>query len=168
VADKPAHLYRSGAALADVSGGRLHAVFVDRVILDLDGKLETLRLPHHDLIAGGPPRAPDGGATEVAQNEAPPRVETDPDVITPAQGWFANLNVERTLLGESAGLVLHPGKGFQRQYGLKDSDVLTEVNGVEVTDSDALAGILRTTAKSLSLTYVRDGVPRTVKLPMTD
>ena len=166
-ADKPAHLYETGAALEAVTGGRLYAVFADRVVLDLDGKLETLRLPHHDLPpAAGVPRAPGEGATEVAQNAAPAGIETDPDVITPAQGWFANLNVERTLVGDSAGLVLHPGKGFQRKYGLKDSDVLTAVNGVEVTDSDTLAGILRTTARSLSLTYVRDGVPRTVNLPM--
>ena len=88
-------------------------------------------------------------------------------MITPAEGWFSQLNLEQTNVG-STGLVMHPAKRFQRQYGLQDSDILTAVDGVEITDSQALANTLRTTAKSLSLTFVRDGVPRTLNLPMTN
>jgi len=89
-------------------------------------------------------------------------------VITPAEGFFASLNLQQANLGESAGLVMHPAKRFQRQYGLRDSDILTAVDGVEITDSETLANTLRTNAKSLSLTLVRDGVPRTIKLPMAN
>jgi len=162
--DKPTHMYRIGAALEDVAEGHLQQVFVDRVVLDLDGKLETLRLPHQNLF-GGEPRQTPGAETAVAESSAPGTPDKSPDVITPAEGWFANLNIEQTNV-ESGGLVMHPGKRFQREYGFKDSDVLTAVDGVEITDADTLASTLKTNARSLSLTFVRDGVPRTIKLPV--
>jgi general secretion pathway protein C len=161
VTGEPTHLYRTGATLDEVGGGRLVQVFVDRVVIDISGKLQTLRLPKQNLFG------PAGGATEVAQTEPPPKHVDDPDVITAAESWFSQLNVEQTNVGPS-GLVIHPAKRFQRQYGLQDSDILTAVDGVEITDSQALANTLRTTAKSMSLTFVRDGVPRTVNLPMAN
>jgi general secretion pathway protein C len=164
-ADKPTHMYRIGASLQDVSG-RLRQVFVDRVVLEMDGKLQTLRLPHRGL-PGSPPGQSAVAAASVADSAAPAG-DQSPDVGTPAQGWFANLNVEQNNVnGQVAGMVMHPGKRFQREYGFKDSDILTAVNGVEITDADTLAGTLKTDAKSLSLTFVRDGVPRTVKLPVS-
>jgi len=161
VTGEPTHLYRTGATLDEAGGGRLVQVFADRVVIDISGKLETVRLPKQDLFG------PAGGATEVAQTEPPPKHVDDPDVITAAEGWFSQLNVEQTNVGPT-GLVIHPAKRFQRQYGLQDSDILTAVDGVEITDSQTLANTLRTTAKSMSLTFVRDGVPRTVNLPMTN
>jgi type II secretion system protein C len=157
---EPTHMYRTGATLDAAGGGRLVQVFVDRVVLDLNGKLATLRLPKSDLFG------PAGGATEVARNEPSPTHVEDPDVITAAEGWFSQLNLEQTNVGPT-GLVMHPAKRLQRQYGLQDSDVLTAVDGVEITDTQTLANTLRTTARSMSLTFVRDGVPRTVQLPMT-
>ncbi len=166
-ADKPAHLYRIGASLQDVVGGRLHQVFVDRVVLELDGRLQTLRLPHGGLPVGITP-----GQTAVAATSQAQGSTAGPDqglgVITPAEGVFGNLNVEQhNVDGQAAGLLMHPAKRFQREYGLKDSDVLTAVNGVEITGTDDLASTLKTGAKSLSLTVLRDGIPHTVKLPAT-
>jgi general secretion pathway protein C len=162
-ADKPAHFYRAGANLDDVTtGGRLRRVFVDRVVLEVDGKLQTLRLPRQGL---GITTAQTHVADSAADSAAVP-TDPGPDVITPAEGVFANLNVEpNTVDGRAAGMVMHPGKRFQRDYGLKDADVLTAVNGVEITDADTLASTLRTNAKSLSVTIVRDGTSRTVRLP---
>jgi general secretion pathway protein C len=166
-ADKPAHMYRIGADLQDVSGGRLRQVFVDRVVLELDGKLQTLRLPRRGLPGSLADQSTVAAASATAST-APPGGDQGPAVPTPAQGWFANLNVEQNSVdGQAAGMVMHPGKRFQREYGFKDSDILTAVNGVEITDADALAGTLKTNANSLSLTFVRDGIPRTVKLPVS-
>jgi general secretion pathway protein C len=167
-ADKPSHLYRIGASLQDVAAsGRLHQVFVDRVVLDLDGRLQTLRLPHGGLPVGITP----GHTAVVATSEAQGSTagpEQGLGVISPAEGVFANLNVEQhNVDGRAAGLLMHPAKRFQREYGLKDSDVLTAVNGVEITGTDDLASTLETSAKSLSLTVLRDGIPHTVKLPAT-
>jgi type II secretory pathway component PulC len=163
-AEGPTHLYRTGATLEEVDGGRLQEVYVDRVVLELDGNPQILRLPRRSLFAG----QGSGGDTSVAQTESRPAQEQDPDVITPAEGFFASLNVEQTNVGESAALVMHPAKRFQRQYGLRDSDVLTAVDGVDISDAQTLAGTLRTNAKSLSLTFVRDGIPRTVRLSMAN
>jgi len=158
-ADKPAHFYRAGANLDGVTtGGRLHRVFVDRVVLELDGKLQTLRLPRQGLDITT-------AQTHVADSASAP-TDPGPDVITPAEGVFDNLNVEpNTVDGHASGMVMHPGKRFQRDYGLKDADVLTAVNGVEISDADTLASTFRTNAKSLSVTVVRDGTPRTIRLP---
>jgi general secretion pathway protein C len=162
-ADKPAHFYRVGANLEETTGGRLHRVFVDRVVLELDGKLQTLRLPRQAL---GSTAAQTNVADSAAGPGATPTTAPSPDEITPAEGVFANLNVEpNPAAGQTAGMVMHPAKRFQREYGLKDSDVLTAVNGVEITDADVLASTLRTNAKSLSVTVVRDGTPRTIRLP---
>src|SRR3954447_7933636 len=128
---EPTHLYRTGATLNEAGGARLVQVFVDRVVLDSNGKLETVRLPKQNLFG------PAGGATEVAQTEPPPKHVDDPDVITAAEGWFSQLNLEQTNVGPS-GLAMHPAKRFQRQYGLQDSDILTAVDGVEITDSQTL------------------------------
>jgi general secretion pathway protein C len=157
---EPTHMYRTGATLSEAGGGRLVQVFVDRVVLDLNGQLQTLRLPKKDLFAS---RA----GARVAQNEPAPTHVDDPDVITAAEGWFSQLNLEQTNDGPT-GLVMHPAKRFQRQYGLQDADILTAVDGVEITDSQTLANTLRTTAKSMVLTFVREGVPRTVSVPMTN
>ncbi len=63
-------------------------------------------------------------------------------------------------------MVLHPPKRYLRQYGLRDGDTLTAVNGVTLTDPDDLANALKGAGKSLSLTFVRDGVQLTKTLPV--
>ena len=161
--DKPAHFYRVGATLQENSGGRLHRVFVDRVVLELDGKLQTVRLPRQAL---GITTAQTNVADSAAAPGTTPTSVPGPDEITPAEGVFANLNIEpNAVAGQTTAMVMHPAKRFQRDYGLKDDDVLTAVNGVEITDADVLASTLRTNAKSLSVTVVRDGTPRTIRLP---
>ena len=65
-------------------------------------------------------------------------------------------------------MVLHPSKRYQRQYGLREGDTLTEVNGVTLTDPEALENALKADGKSLSLTFVRDGVQQTRTLQVRD
>jgi type II secretory pathway component PulC len=61
---------------------------------------------------------------------------------------------------------LHPEKRLQRQTGLRDGDILTAINGVEITDQDsedALNNALNSSDGAVSLTYSRNGVQQTVK-----
>jgi type II secretory pathway component PulC len=133
------------------------------VVLELDGKLQTLRLPRQTL---GTTAAQTNVADSAAAPGGTPAAAPSPDEFTPAEGVFANLNVEpNPAAGQTTGMVMHPAKRLQREYGLKDSDVLTAVDGVEITDADVLASTLRTNAKSLSVTFVRDGTPQTIRLP---
>jgi general secretion pathway protein C len=161
----PARLYRSGTALASAPEGRLFRVFGDRVILDFAGRLETLRLPREKTSA----LAQVASAAANAESATPARDEQPKPAPTPAETLFGGLDAERNNVdGRLAGMILHPAKRLQRQYGLHDGDTLTAVNGVEITDPDVLANVLRTSGKSLSLTFSRNGERRTMNLPVNN
>jgi general secretion pathway protein C len=158
---KATRLYRPGAALASAPGARLYRVFADRVVLDFDGRLETLRLPHEKTPALAPADPSTAAESASAEQPKPPP--------TPAETLFGNLAAERNNVdGRLAGMILHPAKRLQRQYGFHDGDTLTAVNGVEITDPDVLADVLRTSGKSLSLTFTRNGEQRTMNLPVNN
>jgi type II secretion system protein C len=165
---KPTRLYRSGAALASAADGRLYRVFADRVVLVVGGRLETLRLPHAKppalmQVASAAASTDPSTPAESAQSEQP---KPPP---TAAETLFGNFDAERNNVdGRLAGMILHPAKRLQRQYGFHDGDTLTAVNGVEITDPDVLAAALRTSAKSLSLTFTRNGEQRTMNLPVNN
>jgi type II secretion system protein C len=170
---KATHFYRVGAPLEVARGGRLFRVFTDRVVLDFDGRLETLRLPHYRLPDASPPSVRVAAAASAEPDSAP--VQDSPPAgalaaeVTPAQSTFSLLDAERRNVdGHMDGMVLHPSKRYQRQYGLRDGDTLTAVNGVTLTDPDALANALKDAGKALSLTFVRDGVQQTKSLRVND
>lgn len=169
---RTSHLYRAGAPLEVSRGGRLFRVFADRVVLEFDGQLETLRLPRNKLpvVSTQSVRV---AAAPSAEPAAAPAQDTPAAVVaievTPVQSAFSLLDAERrTVDGHMDGMVLHPSKRYQRQYGLRDGDTLTEVNGVTLTDPDDLENALKANGKSLSLTFVRDGVQQTRTLQVID
>jgi len=43
---------------------------------------------------------------------------------------------------------------------------VTAINGVEVTDADALDSALKTGKKTVALTLTRDGVAETLRIPI--
>lgn len=169
---KPSHLYYAGATLVDVAQGRLYQVFADHVVLDLNGRLETLRLPRQTMLANVP------ASIQVAAAVPDPAVATEssedgqfkpPRDVTIAESWFGNLRATRNNLpGQIHGLRLHPVKSFQREFDLQEGDIVTAVNGVEVTDPDALQELLKTYPKSLSLTFTRAGVQQSLTVPIQE
>lgn len=165
---KPAHLYAIGAVVAGTSS-RLYRVYFDRVVLESQGNLETLRLPRNTLVGLGivpiRPNASGNGVT-VAEATAAPQV-SDPNHPTPAEGFFSYMGAERNNVdGKLAGLIVHPAKNIQRKYGLHDGDMLTAINGVEISNPDVLADLLRTAGESLSLTLTRNGVQQTTTVQL--
>src|SRR5580704_15974521 len=54
---QPTRLYCVGDPIAAAGGARLYRVFADRVVLESDGGLETLRLPRHSLPGLAPSRS---------------------------------------------------------------------------------------------------------------
>jgi general secretion pathway protein C len=168
---KPGHLYRVGAPLGTSTGGLLFRVFIDRVVLDIDGHLETLTLPR-SLLPGltqvRPLEATNvAAATETAA--ASGAAEVDERQVSPVQTLFGSVNAEpNNVDGRMAGMVLHPPKRLQHQYGIRDGDTLTAVNGVEITDADVLANALKNSDKSLSLTFTHDGVEQTKTLQINN
>jgi type II secretion system protein C len=160
---RPAHVYGAGESLIGSNPGRVFEVLVDRVIIDVDGRFEALRLP----------RGPGGGLganLRTADVEMPSGDEPAPPgaprpLQTMTQAAFAPFH-ER--VGVSGHVELYPEMRIQRQFGLHDGDVLAAVNGIPVTGHDALQAALRGAADSLTLTVIRSGVSQTVSVPVDE
>lgn len=156
---QPGHVYHSGSRLTDVAGS-LYQIFADRVVLDLDGHLETLRLPRHPvegLTRLAAARQSDSEGAEPAAD-----ADSNPE-LNPAQSWFASLYPQAAIPGTRVhGLTLRPDGQMQRDYHLEVGDVLNEVNGVEITDPDSLNQVLKAAGRSFSVTFTRDGVQQTL------
>lgn len=168
---KATHLYRTGASLSEGPPGRLYQVFDDHVVLDLNGRLETLRLPRHlESIAAAPAPIRVAAADTPAPADRPDDTQFKPPRDpTMAESWFDNLRATRNnLAGQLHGMRLHPNKRFEREFDLREGDVVTAVNGVEITDADALRALLKGAPKTLSLTFTRAGAQQTLTVPIQE
>jgi type II secretion system protein C len=157
---KSALLYHTGAALPGTGGGRIYQVLEDHVVLQFSARLEILSLPRA-LRPGELHRVRLAMLQE--QQDETSSAPGAPPPPTPARSWFDSLYAERHSAQVSGpGFLLHPQKPVQRKYGLRDGDVLTKINGVDVGDDDALNDVLSTASPTLSLTYLRNGQPQTI------
>lgn len=171
------HLYQAGGLLSGLASGRLYEVYEDHVVLDLDGRLETLRLPH----AAGRADAVRILAQETGNSEQTVAAET-PEVsdeqntpmqpVSRAQGLFANLNpAAKIVKGRFSGMRLNPSADDEAKFGVRDGDVVVAVNGVKLTNANqnALNGLLTDQDDQhaqVSLTVLRDGTSQVIQ--MTD
>jgi len=165
----PTKVYFAGSALSDAEGARLYQVFADRVVLDFGGRLETLRLPRHSLPGFTAAGAPGTETAAAADPEAAPETTADAPQPTPAESLLSYLAAEQsTVAGGITGMVLHPVKLMRIRYGFEDGDQLTAVNGVQITDPNVLADMLKTSGNSLSLTFTRAGVQQTKTVQLSN
>jgi len=161
---RPSHLYRTGAMLVDAPDARLQQVFADRVVLDVSGRVEILKLPRQSM-PGGALLALASRAESATTSDARDGVEQSNAPITAAASWFSNLDAESNNVdGKLAGMRLHPEGRLRHQYGFRDGDILTAINGIEITDPEVLDRVLSDSAQSLSLTYTRNGVSQTTRV----
>lgn len=156
-------LKRVGDSVA--GGARLHAVHVDRVLLDRGGAIESLPLPELASVAFAPPPPANTAAMSVARVEQ--AIRANPGVIgqvmhrTPV---FAD--------GRLRGLRVSPGPNaaaFSR-LGLRNNDLVTSVNGVELNDEarsrdvfDSLSG-----AAEARITVERNGTSQELVLNLAE
>jgi general secretion pathway protein C len=164
----PTHLYKTGATLGSANR-MLYEVWVDRVLLQIDGHLEILKLPHSagagSTSALGAVQGEDPATVQMAQIE--PQKSAGPP--TAAESWFGNLNAEpEHVNGQLTGLLLRPAERFQRKFGLRNGDLLMAVNGTEVTDQERLADLLKASPDTVSMTVIRNGVQQTVRMPVNE
>jgi type II secretion system protein C len=159
--EQPMRLYHTGVSLVGLNG-RLFQVYADRVIVELNGRLEVLRF----LREGGAPhaiaavaRANGGAPHELASDPRPAEVPRAASAIGGLDGEFSSSSGGR-------GMLLHPEKRMQRRYGLQEGDILTEINGAAVSNAEALNKALDSATQALSLTVVHAGVARTVTVPI--
>jgi len=142
----------------NITGGvMLHSVYVDRVMLDRGGRLESLMLPR---FVGGPliqrqAVAPPPQPTRFAENLR--RIaETNPsafsEIVRP-QPIFAG--------GVQKGYRVYPGRNRQQfaKLGLQPGDMVVAVNGTPLTDPASGSQIFNTisTTDRVTLTIERNG-----------
>ncbi|HEX7116881.1 MAG TPA: type II secretion system protein GspC [Steroidobacter sp.] len=143
------------------SGTRLHAVYLDRVILDRGGQLEQLLLPRKSLATATMasnrpvPPPPTPGRAQFADNLRH-IAETNPsafaEVVRP-QPVFAN--------GVQRGYRVYPGRNRQAfaKLGLQPGDLVLSINGTPLDDPQRGMEIFNTIGSSarVSVTVERGG-----------
>jgi general secretion pathway protein C len=162
-------MYRVGDAIDGGNGATLHSVYSDRVLLSRAGRLETLRLPKEDgsrSAAGNrsaarvaPPPAPDpGGSIREAISD---NASLLTDTIQPM--------LEREG-DEIIGFRLRPGRNREAftALGLEDGDVLIDVNGMPMNDTQSAMRVFQALEESqmANVTILRNGNPQVLVIDM--
>ncbi|HKR35345.1 MAG TPA: type II secretion system protein GspC [Steroidobacteraceae bacterium] len=149
-------VYAVGAVVRP--GTKLHSVYLDRVILERNGQLETLSLPRPStagIITTRSAAVPRPGGGQFADNLR--RIaETNPtafaEVVRP-QPVFAN--------GVQRGYRVYPGRNRQQfaKLGLQPGDLVLSINGTPLDDPQRGMEIFNTigTSDRVSVTVERNG-----------
>jgi type II secretion system protein C len=163
-------LYRAGMNIQGLPDGRLYQVFADHVVLEISGLFESLKLPSAKLAGSKSVDLTHVRDVEKQADGGRATLETKLQPVNFAQTLFADLEAEQNNVnGHAAGMLLHPSRAYQRRYGVHDGDVLTSVNGISITDAEALGTVLSSSgAQSLTLTYVRDGQQHTIGMGVSN
>jgi S1-C subfamily serine protease len=113
---------------------------------------------------------PDGGAraddADAAATALAARRARMNSLSSATQRWLAVVSADRDNLS-AHGIPVHPNRHYEREYGLHDGDVVTAINGVPITDEDALDNALKSSTGTMSLTFSHDGAPQTVNVPLS-
>ncbi len=148
----PSKVYSVGDNL---SGFRLHSVYLDHVILDRSGSLETLSLPR---------QLPPARAA-VARTGASPSVENlkrmvaqDPNILAQIMRAVPSYD---SAAGKLRGFRIYPGKNRSafNNLGLRPGDLVTAINGTALDDPQHGQEIMNTveTADRATVTIERSG-----------
>jgi len=137
-------------------GAKLHSVYSDRVIIDRNGQLESLALPHQTASSAPPPSA----AALAGEN---PSLERMRRMITEQPGLLADVMRPQPVIdhGRMNGFRVYPGRNrmaFMR-LGLRPGDQVTAINGTPLDDRDRSEQILHTlaSASEAHVTVIRNG-----------
>ena len=154
--------YTVGDEIDGTDGAVLHAIYSDRVIVDLAGQLQALRLPQGD--------ATDNSLTFVGSRTTAP--------IVPSLRQTLNENASRLSAivhavphieqGDVVGFRLNPGgepAAFEA-LGFRPGDVVTEINGASLTEAGQALEVFERLGESTqaNLVLIRDGAPRVVTI----
>lgn len=160
-------------------GATLKEVYPDRVVLERNGRLETLRLPKDGLgnVAGGQPEAVSGQASTTRPMAAaksgngggPPsslREYRDMVISDPqSAGSLVQIN-PKSADGRFIGYELQPGQdaALLSRMGLAPGDIVTSVNGIKLDSPAKALSLLRglSNTEEIRLDIERSGVPQSL------
>jgi len=155
-------LYKVGATVP--GGARVHAIYEDKVILERNGRFESLHLPRDEL--------PQNAVSEHSINQNLPVREAGADsaeklralretLINDPQKLWQQVRIEPVLSqGRIKGYRLsHNDRQLMRSLGIRDSDIITAVNGRTLEDPKVLYDLMTefNTAQQIRLTVERAG-----------
>jgi general secretion pathway protein C len=162
----PAKVYSVGD---NVGGASLHSVYLDRVILDRGGALETLLLPR--LLGPGM-----RGAAVVRRTGGDPRtaaavdnirrmVQKDPGLLDQVMRTVPSYD---NAAGKLRGFRAYPGQNRQifSSLGLKAGDLVTAINGTPLDDPQHSQEVFNTiqTSDHVTVTIERGGQKQEISL----
>lgn len=162
----PAKVYSVGD---NVGGATLHSVYLDHVILDRGGVLETLLLPrllgpgmHAPPVvrrAGGDPR------TVAAVDNIRRLVQQDPSILDQVMRTVPSYD---NTAGKLRGFRAYPGRNRQifNKLGLKPGDLVTAINGTPLDDPQRSQDVFNTiqTSDHATVTIERGGQKQEITL----
>jgi general secretion pathway protein C len=136
---------------------KLHSVYTDRVVIDRDGQLESIALPHQANPGNAPP--PSAAAFQ-PENPAMERMRR---MITEQPNLIGDVIRASPVTdhGHMNGFRIYPGRdraAFTR-LGLHPADQVIAVNGTPLDDRDRSEQILKTLSASSEahVTLIRNG-----------
>jgi general secretion pathway protein C len=153
----------------NVSGATLHSVYLDHVILDRAGVLETLMLPRQ--LAGSRPtaavRRPTGAdpRTVAAVDNIRRLVQQDPGILDQVMRTVASYD---NAAGKLRGFRAYPGRNraIFNKLGLKPGDLVTAINGTMLDDPQHSQEVFNTiqTSDHVTVTIERGGQKQDITL----
>jgi general secretion pathway protein C len=162
----PSKVYSVGD---NVGGASLHSVYLDHVILDRGGALETLLLPR--LLGPGmhaPPVMRRGGAdprTVAAVDNIRHLVQQDPGILDQVMRTVPSYD---NAAGKLRGFRAYPGRNRQifNRLGLKSGDLVTAINGTALDDPQRSQEVFNTiqSSNSVTVTIERGGQKQEITL----
>jgi len=159
----------------------LERVLADRVILKRGGRLEALYLPKESSGGGYEPvgaetrasaERDEAGLPEAASADLGGRLQDYRQrILNDPQEVFSLARMQPVMQdGKIKGYKLSPNKEKQlfRQMGLRPGDVVTSVNGLELSDPAAAGQVMAqvSSASQLTLTVDRGGRQETIVVPI--
>jgi general secretion pathway protein C len=137
-------------------GAKLHSVLGDRVIIDRNGKLESLMLPRQLQPGAAPP------STTALQTETP-IMDRMRKLISDDPGLMADIMRPQPVFaqGKQKGYRVYPGRNRQAftRLGLRPGDLVMAINGTPLDDPARGQEIFRTLGSSSEahVTVMRSG-----------
>jgi general secretion pathway protein C len=154
----------------NVNGASLYSVYLDHVILDRGGNLETLLLPRLLNGAARPaPRhvaaaGPDPRTAQTVQN-IKRMVQQDPSVLDQVMRTVASYD---NAAGKLRGFRAYPGRNraLFNELGLKPGDLVTAINGQPLDDAQHSQEVINTiqTSAFATVTVERGGQRQDISL----
>jgi general secretion pathway protein C len=152
-----------------IGGASLHSVYLDHVILDRGGALETLLLPRQlppsargaavSRRPGGDPR------TAAAVDNIRRMVQQDPSILDQVMRTVASYD---NAAGKLRGFRAYPGRNraIFGKLGLKSGDLVTAINGTPLDDPQRSQDVFNTiqTSDHVTVTIERGGQKQDITL----